>query len=418
MIKIALFLLPLALFADNLREILLSIQNNNLVISKEYATLSKQSEMESKKNSFFPTIDLGASYDNTNKVSAFQFKDRYTASAKLEMDLYDGGAKYSNFSKAKNELNATKYSKTSLSKSLKLQAITDFFECLSLDAEIKAKLDAKKAISEELVRVKKFVSAGLLPKDEEDRLRASYDAIEYGLEELDLAYKSTKKELELIVGKNIDSFGESHFKQTIQNELAALDDITSLDYTKSSIIDSARAMESIYYPSIKLRDTYSYYWYENSDSSNMPPSFSGLSDSFKIKEQNVLMLSANIRLFDFGAVKDAKNALLLSSKSLEEEIKYKTKEQKLKQDISILNIQSIQKRVLSAKSALVFATSAYESISKKYQASLVDYVTFLDALKSKTQATSIYKRALNDLEVAYANHYYFSGKNLEEFLSE
>lgn len=419
MIKLFFLLfLPLWLYGANLKELLGALGQNDLLEAKAYSVESKQSELKSKKSSFFPTIDLGASYDNTNKVSPFQFKDRYSAYARLELDIYDGGLKYAQMSGAKNELSATKHSKEAFAKSLELDVVKNYYECLSLTSDIEAALDSKKAIKEELLRVEKFVEAGLLAKDEADRLRSSYNSVEYELEGLNVALVSSKKNLELKLDITIDSLEGSSFKKEFLGEIDELSDIKALNFTKASLLDNSRVLRSLYYPTIKLRDTYSYFWYENADTSSMPQGLSSLNDSFKIKEQNVLMLSANIRVFDFSSAKEQSDALRLNSISLAKEIEYKTKEQKMMQDIALLEIQASDKKLKSAKSALVYAKSVYESISKKYQASLVDYVTFLDALKSKTKATSTYKRALNELEVAYASYYYFSGKNLEEFLSE
>ncbi len=418
MIKIFSLLLPFTLMAQDLAQILRSLEQNDLLESKELLSLSKKEELKSTKSSFMPTIDLGATYDHTDKVSAFSFKDRYSAFAKLEFDIYDGGLKGANLNKAKNELSSSKHSKEALKKSLQLQVSKNYYALLSLKSDIKAAKDEKNAIEQELKRVQKFVKAGLLAQDELDRLRASFDLAIYGLEEYEANYESLRKTLELVIDAKIDSLENSYFKKDLNISSDELDDLRALESSKASMLDSARAIKSLYYPNLKLRDTYSYFWYENAQAMGLPAGFGSLSDSFRIKEQNVLMLSAAMRIFDFSSTKEMANAIKLNSLSLQKEIDYKTKEQELNKQIALIDINSTKKKLTSAKSALVFATSAYDSIQKKYEASLVDYVTFLDALKSKTKADAAYERALNDLEVAYASYYYYCGKNLEEFLSD
>ncbi|WP_321778704.1 hypothetical protein [Sulfurimonas sp.] len=56
------------------------------------------------------------------------------------------------------------------------------------------------------------------------------------------------------------------------------------------------------------------------------------------------------------------------------------------------------------------------TISKKYDAGIVDNVVYLDALSSQTTAKALYETSLNDLEVAFATYYYYAGKNIEEFI--
>jgi hypothetical protein len=46
----------------------------------------------------------------------------------------------------------------------------------------------------------------------------------------------------------------------------------------------------------------------------------------------------------------------------------------------------------------------------------VDNGAYLDALAAQTSAAALYETSLNDLEIAYAFYYYYSGKNIEEFL--
>ena len=85
-------------------------------------------------------------------------------------------------------------------------------------------------------------------------------------------------------------------------------------------------------------------------------------------------------------------------------------------DLSKQRIQTSKVKIKSALSALISATSAFKTVEEKYNAGLVDNVVYLDALTAKTRAKALHKTSLNDLEVAYAMYYYFSGKTIEEFL--
>ncbi len=93
-----------------------------------------------------------------------------------------------------------------------------------------------------------------------------------------------------------------------------------------------------------------------------------------------------------------------------------TKEQRVQYEIAVARIESSKIKIKSAKSALIAAISAFKTINEKYNAGIVDYVIYLDALSAKTDATALYERSLNDLEVAYAMFYYHSGKKLEDFI--
>jgi outer membrane protein TolC len=93
-----------------------------------------------------------------------------------------------------------------------------------------------------------------------------------------------------------------------------------------------------------------------------------------------------------------------------------SKEQKMRHEISVARVKSSKLKIKSAKSALNAASSAFGTINEKYNAGIVDYVIYLDALSAKTNASALYEKSLNDLEVAYAMFYYYSGKKLEDFI--
>ena len=107
---------------------------------------------------------------------------------------------------------------------------------------------------------------------------------------------------------------------------------------------------------------------------------------------------------------------ILNAKALENQIIYKTKEQKMLFNIAKSRIKTLKAKIKSAKSALKSALSTYKTIKSKYEARLVDNVAYLDALSVKTEAKSRYESSLNELEIAYAIFYYYAGKDPKEFI--
>lgn len=395
------------MFAESLKSILDSAhQNNNLVLSSKFAKEAKEKEVASKKSDYFPTIDIGASYKNTSDVTPFQISDIYSGYAKVELDVYDGGAKSSQLERSKDEFRASFHDEAQMKKSLSLQIVQDFYTIKSLESSLRAKEDAKKSLQEQLERIKQFYDAKLATQDDIDRLQASYDRNSYEIESLNFEMLSAKKSLELKVGKEIESFDESSFKDTELSDFEENDDIKSLIYKERAIKNSAEALEGAYYPNVKLEDTYTVYGYDDI-APNHPA---------KIDRQNVLMLSMNMRIFDYGSTSESKQALILNSKALNEEIKYMSKEQKMRHGISVARVNSSKLKIKSAKSSLTSASSAFETVNEKYNAGIVDYVIYLDALSAKTDASALYEKSLNDLEVAYAMFYYYGGKKLEDFI--
>ncbi|HUH42235.1 MAG TPA: TolC family protein [Sulfurimonas sp.] len=406
--KKALFLLlPALMFGESLKEILeYAQQNNSILESKKYMKYSKESEVASKKSAYYPKIGIGTSYQNISDASLFQIKDTYALYGKFEVDIYDGGVKSALHNKAKNELLSSVHDELSTKESLSLEITKNFYTILSLKSRMKALLDAKASLGEQLDRVKQFYEARLATEDDVQRLQAAYDKGSYEIESLNFEIMSAKGHLELSVAKEINTLEESNFKDVLSQEYEQSDDIKSLIYQESAIKSSSEAQDAIYYPNIKLEDTYTKYEYGSSDANNL----------FKIDKQNIAMISLNMTIYDNSASSEAKQALILNAKALNEEIKYRMNEQKTEQEIALQRINSQKLKIKSAKSSLAASSSAFATIEEKYKARIVDYITYLDALSTKTEAVAIYEGSLYELQSAYAIYYFYSGKKLEEFI--
>ncbi len=403
-----LFLLaPALLFGDDLKSLLeFAKKNNDLLVSSKLTQDAKAKDVESKKSAYFPTIDVGAFYKSTEERNFMQAGDVYSGYAKAGLDIYDGGRKSSLLEQAKDESKAGEHDTNEMKKSLALDITKDFYAIKSLNASLVAKQDASKSLQEQLSRIKKYFEAKLATQDDIDRLQAAYDTNMYDIESLRFQILSTHKLLELKVGKSIDSLDTSNFKAALPQNMENSDAIASMMAKESSLLNAAESINSAYYPQIRVEDSYNFYGYDRTDAAHLAGA----------DKQNIAMISANMRIFDYGTLSDAKQAVLLNSYALKSQVAYKTKEQKMQYDLALFRIETSEIKIKSAKSALVAATSAFGTINEKYNVGIVDYVVYLNALSAKTGAKALYETSLNELEVAYASYYYYSGKNLEEFI--
>jgi len=407
-LKILLLLIfPLLIHADSLKELIDFAKNkNDLIVAKSFNQASKTKELEAKKSAYYPTLDVGAFYKRLDDRSPFQPGDVYSGYAKVGVDIYDGGKKSSLINQKKNELKTISYEKADMTKGLVLKIVQDFFNIKSLNATLDSKKEAQKYLQAQLERVQKFYEANIATKDDVDRLQSSYDTNIYDMESLKFQILSLKKSLQLSVGKNFGTLDDSKFINPKESNYELTDNLKALIAQKKALLNASQAIGSIYYPQIRVEDTYGFYGYDRVD-------------AFHPKgedKQNKLMLTMNMRLFDYGAISKNKESVVLSSQALNSQINYKTKEQKMQYELADERIQTSYIKIKSANSAQIAAKSAFKTIEEKYNAGIVDYVVYLNALTAKTVANSLYKTSLNDLEVAYAIYYYYSGKNIEEYI--
>ena len=405
--KLFILVLPFALYAQDLKSLIdLAYENNNLVKSSTLSVKSKRKNVDSKESAYYPTIDVGGYYQSLKEKSPFQPGDVYSGYAKVGLDIYDGGKKSALVNQAKNEHEASMFDSSELKKSLSLQIVQDYYDIKSLNASLVAKKDADKSLQEQLNRMKQFYKAQLATKDDVDRLQAAYDTNVYEINSLKFSILSNKKALELKVGQKIDSLEDSEFKDVNGEQFELIDSIKSLTAQKSAISSAANSLDSVYYPQLRVEDTYSFYGYGDTVAT----------EPKGVDKQNKLLVTLNMRLFDFFSAKDAQQSLSISSLALNEQVAYKTKEQKVQFELAKSRISISKIKIKSAKSALISAKSAFETVNEKYNAGIVDYVIYLDALSAKTDANALYEKSLNDLQVAYAMYYYYSGKDLKEFI--
>lgn len=405
--RVLFLVLPALMYADTLGSLLSYVgENNKLMQAQSLVKSSKQKELGAQESSYFPTVDLGAYYQSLHERSPMMPGDVYSAYAKVGFDLYDGGKRSSLVNQKRSEFEGSEYDESELKKSLSLQVVQDFFTIKSLESTQKAREEAGVALMSQLERMRSFFDAKLATSDEVDKLRAAHDTNDYNIEAIKLDILRTKRALELKLSKKIETLESSNFKEIGLSDMQTTDAIKSLEASKNALKSLAESIDSYYYPQIRIEDTLSYFGYNNTDA--MHPE--------GVETQNKIMLSANFRLYDGGLLAQNRQALELNAKALEKQIEYKNDEQKMHHELSIARITTEKIKIQSAKSALQAAQSTYETIEQKYKAGIVDNIAYLDALASKTSAKALYESSLNDLEIAYAFYYYYSGKNIEEFL--
>jgi outer membrane protein TolC len=376
------------------------------LLSKKLSTKAKIQEVKSTQSSSMPTVDIGGFYQSLNERTPNMEGDIYSGYAKISYDIYDGGRKSSTTKQKQNELKSTQFEKIAFQKSLALQIVQEFYAIKNIDASINSLKEKQTALNAQLQRVKQFYEANLSTKDDVDKLQSAYDMNLYKIQSLKFQRLSTFKNLELKVGKNITNLDESKFQKDITTNMQINDTIKSLKYKKDSIKNLANSINSAKLPQINISDTYNINRYQRDD----------ILHPKGLDNQNKIMLSLNLRVFDGGTISKNKQALIINSKAIDNQIQYYKQEQKILYEVSISRIKTANLKIKSAFSALKSAKSTYKTIEKKYKAGIVDNVAYLDALSVKTDALSLYEKSLNDLEVAYAIYYYYAGKNIQDYI--
>jgi outer membrane protein TolC len=407
---LTLFFLFLTLYGYDLKELIEGAkQNNHTIRAKSLETLASKKQIETQKSGYYPTLDIGAAHINLDKTSAFQPGVTTNLYAKVRIDLFDGFKTSSLIKKQKaiyrSKQNELRYKK----RETLLQVTTTYYNLLSTKALLLALYQKSKELQTNIKRLKKFYKAGLAPIESLERLKAEYAANRYNIEALKLKIQQAKEYLSLQTGIRIDKVNRSFFKEPQNQSFKQSEAIEALKEKLKVLKESSNVIDSTYYPNIRVEDSYSFYDYARD---------SGLKKLHidEVDRQNRVSIMANMRLFDGGKSKKTKEALKLQMMALQEQIKLLQAKEKIDHSLSLSNLQSAKVNIDSAKSALKAAKSLYRSIKAKFQAGLIDQISYLDALSRLTISKAKYKQALYDYEVAKANYYFKSNKNIEDYI--
>ena len=388
----------------NLEATLKAYEDSSVAVKAQLERMKKF--LEAKLATSDDVDRLQSAYDkNIYSIESIKFE---IISLKKALEIKVGKKSYT-LEQKKEEHLASSYEYESTRKNTQLSIVQNFYTIKNLEATLKAYEDSSVAVKAQLERMKKFLEAKLATSDDVDRLQSAYDKNIYSIESIKFEIISLKKALEIKVGKKIYTLDSSEFVKTDTTTSDELDNIKALRATKSSIVNVSEVVDSYYYPQIKLEDTYSVY-----DYADEPTAF----PIEQLDNQNKLMVTLNMRVFDFGAISQTKKSIELSAQAIDKQISYQSKEQKMNQELALYRIQTSKLNIKSSQSALKAASSALETITQKYNSGIVDNVVYLDALSSQTDAKALYESSLNNLEIAYALYYFYNAKNLEEFLND
>jgi outer membrane protein TolC len=402
--------LPAAIYAQPLSALIdAALQNNHLVKASEYAMRAKAQELDAQKSDYYPTVDLGAAYVTLDKHISFQAGNTFTLYGKAGVDIFDGFRKSSMVKQKKSDYKASRYTFIHTKKALVRDIVHDFFAIKSAEASLRALQGKAKQLQADIEKITAFKKAGLAPQDYVDKLQAAYDANRYAIDSLKLNIRRMRDALSLKSGETVAQLEGGHIVDPKALSFEPSDALRSMQQQAEALNAAAKALDAIYYPNVRLEDTYSDNRYgrdEGLKKFGIEP----------IEKQNRVQLTAQMRLFDKGGMKKRKEALKLQRIALLERIKFRLKQERIAYELGKEALKTAQLKIVSAQSALRAAKSVYKRIHAKFSAGLVDQVTYLDALRERAEAQARYETAKNDFETAKADYYFAANRAIREYI--
>jgi outer membrane protein len=392
---------------EDLKMLLDSAHQNDLVDAYVQQTESARLDYRSAKSSYLPRVDLGASAVFVDEKGSIDVGETYNAYAKASLTLFDGFKRENTFKEKRSLIHASESDLDAYRKSLSLQVAQNYFNLLNLYGDIDAQLQNRKQLQEQLKRQERFLEARIVTAEEVERIKAALANADYQIEQLRYSAEELEYALHTLTGIEIDGLLPSRIAEPGFLETSELDAIRVLRYQAEATAYAAKQSNPAFYPTISVEDTYGFYEYRDE-----PTGF----PIDRAEKQNRFMAVLSLNLLDFSSASEREQALMAQKNALESQIAFERKRADADLQLSIKAIARAKALIAAAELALSASQKTYDAVEKKYNARIVDYVKFLDALYQKTDALAQYNRAKNTLQSAYAQYYYHAGYDLKEYV--
>lgn len=410
----ALFLLFSPLCASNLAELIeLSLQNESY-LAKNSQHQQSENDYQAAFASYLPSLSLSGAYVANNKDRRIiDAQEALFAKFSLNFLLFDGGKREATLRGLEFKKNLSALDRMQSKNALALNAITLYFNYLSLEKIIKAQEQKALFLEKTLLRVQKFHRAGLSAKDELESIRARYHLANLEFLQKKLGLEGVKKELTILSQRNFIPEEGARMKE-LGDERASNVEILKAKERVGLAQEALSIAKAEFFPRFFVQNHFAFYKNHHplKLASNLQNFSEGLAE--KYAQNNQFVLGFEWKIFDFDArgrelenrrldVQISRANLKLAQRQNEEELAFLRK-----------NLQVLVEQISTLKIALDAANLAFESVDKKYTAGLCSYVEYLGALEAKFRAAGELELAENELEITKANYYFLAGFDLEE----
>lgn len=390
----------------DLKALLDYVKNNYTLQAKSIAIDESIATRASVYGRYAPSFDIGYNFNSTKNNSDNSINN-HQLQASAKWIIFDGASREFSLL-SNNALVRAAMADKGYSQELSfLQAIDLYYQYFSIKGQIIAMEQKKINISANVARVQVLFNAGLQTIDALEALKAELSATEYQVEELRLKFEQIKLQLSLISNHEVDKLKRISIPEPFYKENKSLN---ILMQEEQALSVEYKVGEITYWPTISLFDNYN--WNFLKDSTLISPNFF----SNYPKNQNIFGINVTWNIFSGFTTNRQKEALKLSNMRLQKNIAYAKEEQKNNIKLYKKAIETSLSQINSSEAALKSANISFDSVSRKYEAQLVSYTDYLDALIKKYDAESTYIKSLNNHELQKANYIFYSGQMFFDYV--
>jgi len=403
--KLLFLLFPILIFGADLKSLIAAAQKSEQAVGYELEAQAKEAQISAVKRAYLPKITAGYTMQQVDQKGAFDPGETRVASIGAKAVLFDGFMRENMIDEKEMEHSSAVKRSAYFKKVTALNVAGLYFSILNTQEDLRAKEQKAKQLDAEVERLQKFYDAGSVSLDSVEKIKASNAMNQYEIQMIAMNLESLKFKLQNITCISADELEPAAFEEPFAMDFKERDDLLALKDDIKALEFRANQADSEYLPVVFIEDRYSNYEY-----SDFNPLFP------MVENQNKITLGVSMTLFDFFSKSKEAEAIELNAKKLKNSHQFLKREAEHDLKLAAIAIKAAKKKIEAAKSRVTAADKTYELVSKKFQANIVDNVTYLDALSEKYAAQALYRQSLNNYEYEKAAYYFYAAKDIKEFI--
>lgn len=398
-----------------LKELLQSANNNYSLQAQDLLVQQADKDHTVQIMALIPTLDLKY---NFNHVYASVPMDYSAQNAQLSFNLTLDYASYNSIMEKGATAIKTSYDSKYARQNIYLQVVQQYYTYFSNESKLLTLQQKLEQNNSDVERVQKLYDQGLKTIADLESLKSTAALTQYQIDDAKLALEQSKLMLEYFTNTKINTLKRVNIESP-SYKLQDRSDIKSLEYQVQS--QRYQNAQLHYFPVLSIQDAYTYNiqipdfakaLINSGAASSLPPSVLA---NFATN-QNTFSVVLTYGLFAKIGQSIQKQSLRLAQLATEKNLAYKKSEQIKDEELYRKAIEVARNQIKSAKASLTSANLSYDNMKKRYDANLVTFTEYLQALNTKYDAESTFIQALNNYEIQKANYIFYSGQNLEEYI--
>lgn len=390
-----------------LAELLKGADTNYSLQSKALSVQQAKKNHTIAQATFLPTLNLDYTFQNNNRDTQ-QFKNYNTqiANAKFNLDVFNG---FNTINTVKEKSATYRSSIADMEytrQNIYLQVIQQYYQYFDNVSQLVSLQRKLEQINSDIQRVSKLYNQGLTTIDDLESLRAQGSLSEYQISDIKLSIEQNKLMLEYLTNIDFEALKRNEIGSPVY-EIKERQDLTSLKEQIRAQVYQNKQLN--FYPTVSVFDTWTY------NIQKPAYAYSGLGQLYPT-QQNVMGVTVTLKVFDDIGLGLQKQYLKLGQMANEKNLLYKELEQKKDEKLYRKSLEIAKAKIASSEASLKSATISYQNIKKKYDAQLVNFTDYLQALSTKFDAEATYNQSLNNYELQKANYIFYSGQKIQDYI--